>query len=50
MRRFCYVCKSHVDLPSDPKKADAEFAGSGHSDKRVAQLQRNGGRKQRVRS
>lgn len=46
-KKFCYVCKQHVDLPDDPKKAEEAFNGSGHSDRRVARLQRNLGRKQR---
>lgn len=48
MTKFCYVCKQHIELPKDPKKAVEAFVG--HSDRPVARLQRNLGRKQREAS
>lgn len=48
MKRFCYGCKEHIDLPTqDAKEFNKIFSGAGHTGQPVARLQRDQGRKQR---
>lgn len=49
MTRYCYACKTDVELPDEKSKANVLFLASGHTDTPVKRLQRNFGRKQRPR-
>lgn len=52
MTRFCYGCKTHVELPDDPKAAKIAWEKFGHEaygGEKVKHLQRDVGRRQRPR-